>query len=350
LITIGIDPHKDTHTAAAVKDATGELLGELTVSGTEEGHERLLAWARELAEEGELRFALEDCRHVNGRLERSLLAAGELVLRVGTRLTARARDNARTVGKSDSIDALAVARAALREPGLPVASHDPKLRELKLLVDHREDLVAERTAASSRLRWHLHDLDADLEPFARTLNREGTRRGLSRRLGRYGARGVMVGICRELLIRIGEITRRVDRLRTEIAALVRPLAPGLLAVSGIGELVAARILVEVGGAGRFTSDAALARHAGCAPIEVSSGRSRRHRLSRLGNRKLNAALHVVVLTQARVHPPAQAYLAKKRAEGKSNKEAFRCLKRHLIRVVYRALRAPTERAVSPLSS
>lgn len=170
--------------------------------------------------------------------------------------------------------------------------------------------------------------------------RRASGRGLSQRLGRYGAQGVLVGICRELLARIGEITRRERELRAEISAAVRPLAPGLLAVSGVGELVAARILVEVGGAGRFGSDAALARHAGCAPIEVSSGRSRRHRLSRLGNRKLNAALHVVVLTQARVHPPARAYLARKRAEGKSNKEAFRCLKRHLVRVVFRALQEP----------
>jgi transposase len=338
VITIGIDPHKDTHTAAAVSNASGQLLGELTVPGTEEGHERLRTWAHELAgEDGELRFALEDCRHVNGRLERALLAAGEPVLRVGTRMTAGARKSARTVGKSDSIDALAVARAALREPKLPVATHDPELRELKLLVDHREDLFAERTAIVSRLRWHLHDLDSGLEPFARTLNREATRRGLSQRLGRYGT-GVQVRICREQLVRIGELTRAEEALRSEIAVLVRPMAPSLLAVSGIGDLIAARLLVEIGGAKRFSSDSALARHAGCAPIEASSGRVRRHRLSRFGNRKLNAALHQVVLTQARVHPPARAYLAKKRAEGKSNKEAFRCLKRHLVRVVFRALR------------
>jgi transposase len=349
LITIGIDPHKDTHTAAAVKDATGELLGELTVAGTEEGHERLLAWAHGLAREGSLRFALEDCRHVNGRLERFLLAACEPVVRVGTRMTARERRGARTVGKSDAIDALAVARAALREPGLPMASHDPRLRELKLLVDHREDLVAERTAHCMRLRWHLHDLDAGLEPFGRTLDREATRRGLSQRLGRYRAQGVLVGICRELLTRIGEITRRVGELRAEIGAMVRPLAPRLLAISGVGDLVAARILVETD-AGRFRSDAALARHAGCAPIEVSSGRTHRHRLSRLGNRKLNAALHVVVLTQARVHPPARAYIAKKRAEGKTTKEAFRCLKRHLVRVVFRALQEPAKPTPSPISS
>jgi len=124
VITIGIDPHKDTHTAAAVEDATGQLLGELTVAGTEKGHRQLRSWAHGLGD-NELRFALEDCRHVNGRLERFLLGAGELVLRVGTRMTARARKTARTVGKSDAIGALAVARAALREPSLPVASNDP---------------------------------------------------------------------------------------------------------------------------------------------------------------------------------------------------------------------------------
>ena len=204
MITIGIDPHKDTHTAAAVEDASGALLGELTVTGTAEGHERLRSWARGLVgDDGGLRFALEDCRHVNGRLERFLLGAGELVLRVGTRMTARERSSARTYGKSDSIDALAVARAALREPSLPVAGHDPELRELKLLVDHREDLVSERTAIVSRLRWHLHDIDSGLEPYARTLNRDGTRRGLSRRLGAYGT-GAQIRICRELLARIGE--------------------------------------------------------------------------------------------------------------------------------------------------
>jgi transposase len=345
VITIGIDPHKDTHTAAAVDDANGQFLDELTVPATDTGAEILLDWARGLSGDEDLRFALEDVRNVSGRLERFLLIHDQVVLRVGTRLMVGTRRSARTYGKSDSIDALAIARAALREPDLPRASHRPELRELKLLLDHREDLVSERTAVVSRLRWHLHELDPDLEPFAGTLNREPVRRGLSRRLGRHG--GVQVRICRELLTRIGEITRAEEALRAEIAALIRPLAPGLLAISGVGDLIAARLLVETGG-DRFATDARLARHAGCAPIEVSSGRVSRHRLSRMGNRKLNAALHQVVLTQARVHPPARAYLDKKRAEGKSNKEAFRCLKRHLVRVVWRALREPPAVAVIPV--
>ena len=104
-------------------------------------------------------WAIEDCRHLSTRLERDLLAAGQQVVRVPPKLMAQTRASARTRGKSDPIDALAVARAALREPDLPVAAHDEVSRELKLLVDRREDLVAERTRTINRLRWHLHELD-----------------------------------------------------------------------------------------------------------------------------------------------------------------------------------------------
>jgi len=157
LITIGIDPHKATHTAAAVSDL-GQQLAEITVQADEAGQRELLVWANGLGPQ--IRFALEDCRHVNGRLERFLIQSGEPVLRVGPRLMAGARKGARTRGKSDTIDALAIARAALREEaGLHPASHDEAARELKLLVDHRDALVSERTAprlaaslASSRPR------------------------------------------------------------------------------------------------------------------------------------------------------------------------------------------------------
>lgn len=151
-ITIGIDPHKQTHTAVAVNEA-GQLLGEVTVSGDEAGQRDLLTWAQGLEGAGEHRFALEDCRHVNGRLERFLLASGEAVLRVPPSLMAGARKSARTRGKSDAIDALAIARAALREGAeLHPASYDEAARELKLLVDHRDALVSERTGLASRLR------------------------------------------------------------------------------------------------------------------------------------------------------------------------------------------------------
>lgn len=347
MITVGIDPHKRTHTAAAVNAATGELVDELTVETDDRGHASLLAWARRLADPDEPRFAVEDCRHVSGRLERFLVAQGADVVRVPPKLMAEVRRGARQPGKSDGIDALAVARAALREPGLPKAIEDPHARDLKLLTDHREHLIAERTALCSRLRWHLHDLDHALEPIARGLNRERARRGISQRLARL-EQTAQVRICRELVTRIGEITRRETELKTEIRKAIRAYAPQLLAVPGCAELTAAKLVGEIGGYGRFATDAKLARHAGCAPIEASSGVRQRHRLSRQGNRQLNAAFYRIALTQSWVHPEARAYLERKKAEGKSTPEAFRCLKRHLVRTVWQTLRAPPRTSI-PLS-
>lgn len=344
MITIGIDPHKRSHTAVAVSPL-GELLGELTIRADQSGHERLLSWASELTEGEELRFALEDCRHVNGRLERALLGAGEQVTRVPPKLTAGARNGGREFGKSDAIDALAVARAALREPGLAPARLDPAAREMKLLVDHREHLIAERTTLASRLRWHLHDIDSELEPHARSLDRERTRRSLAQRLARR-EQCVQVQICREQLARIGEISRRERELVAEIRAQVKAYAPELMELPGCAALTAAKLIGEIGGREGFASDAKLARHAGCAPLPASSGAVQRHRLSRLGNRQLNVAFYRIAVTQARMHPPARAYLAKKRAEGKSTKEAIRCLKRHLVRAVWQVLRASGEEQIS----
>jgi transposase len=157
MVLLGVDPHKDTHTVVAV-DQAGRQLGQLTVAARTLGHAELLGWATRRWAADRL-WAVEDCRHVTGRLERDLLAAGERVVRVPPRLMAGARQAVRALGKSDPIDALAVARAALREPDLPTAGHDPASWEVKLLVDHREHLIAERTRTINRLRWHLHQLD-----------------------------------------------------------------------------------------------------------------------------------------------------------------------------------------------
>src|SRR6476659_612561 len=166
MVVLGIDAHKRNHTAVAVDDA-GRKLGERTTGTTTADHLQLLCWAEQF---GEVRtWAIEDCRHLSRRLERDLLGAGEQIVRVPPKMMAHARDGARTYGKSDPIDALAVARAALREPNLPTASLDGPAREVRLLADHRDDLVAERTRAINRLRWHLHELDPGHEPPARTL-------------------------------------------------------------------------------------------------------------------------------------------------------------------------------------
>ncbi len=338
MIVIGIDPHKRTHTAVAVEASTGELVGALTVPARQHGHAQLLHWARSLS--GERRFALEDCRHVSGSLERMLSGRGETVVRVPPKLMAGTRRSARTRGKSDAIDATAVARAALREPDLPLARLEGATREIRLLLDHREDLVAERTRIQQRLRWHLHDLDPALEIPAGALDRQVWLQRLSRRLGRI-EQSVQVRICRELVARCRELTRRAAELERELAALVSRQAPALIELPGCGVLTAAKLLAETAGVDRFGSDAKLALHAGAAPLDASSGRQQRHRLNRSGNRQLNCALHRIAITQGRTHPPARAYLERKQAEGKSRREALRCLKRHLARTVYNTLKTTT---------
>jgi transposase len=339
VIVIGVDPHKQTHTAAAVDAQLGELRCDRTVQARRAGHELLLEWARGCDEER--LWALEDCRHVSVSLERFLLASGERVVRVPPKLMAGARRSARRRGKSDAIDALAIARAALREPRLPSARLDGPEREIRLLLDHREDLVAERTRIQQRLRWHLHGLDPELELPARCLDRRCWLDRLGRRLARR-EQTTQVRIARELVVRCRELTRRERELERELTALVRRQAPALLALPGCGPLTAAKLVGETADVARFGAEAQLAMHAGAAPLPASSGNKDRHRLNRSGNRQLNCALHRIAVTQGRHHPPARAYLARKEAEGKSRIEALRCLKRHLARTVFRTLRAVEE--------
>jgi hypothetical protein len=171
MIVIGADTHKRTHTCGAVDAATGRLAGELTAPARGPGFRELLAWGRGL--DGGRIWAIEDCRHVSGSFERFLVASGERVVRVPPKLTGQSRRGERTAGKSDPIDALAIARAALREgpDTLPAAHLDEEALQVKLLLDHREDLVRSRAEDQCRLRWHLHDLWPDLELPAGCLDR-----------------------------------------------------------------------------------------------------------------------------------------------------------------------------------
>jgi transposase len=341
VIVVGVDPHKKTHTAVAVSSSIGELVDELTVIARKAGHEALLRWARTLSDER--LFALEDCRHVSGALERFLIEHGERVVRVPPKLMAGARKGARSFGKSDPIDALAVARAALREPDLPEAELSGPALEIKLLVSHREDLVAESTRIHNRLRWHLHDLDPEFEIPPRRLSREVCLERLQRRLRRYPGE-LRARLCRELVRRAKELLRQQRVLERELESLVKAHAAPLLELPGCGPLTAAKLVAEIAGIERFKSDAQLAMLAGVAPLDASSGRQHRHRLNKKGNRQLNLALHRIAVTQARLHPPAREYLARRRAEGKTWREALRCLKRHLVRAVFKLLKEISLRA------
>jgi transposase len=333
-MVVGIDPHKETHTAVAVDGATGAETAVLTVKARTQGHERLLNWARSL-DEG-LLFAVEDCRHVSGGLQRFLMARGERVVAVPPRLMAGARRGGRARGKSDPIDARAVATAALRHPELPAAHLPGAERDVRLLVDHREDLVGERTRIQNRMRWHLHDLDPDFSVPPRGLDRYVWLDRTERYLETMDPT-VQVRIAIDGVRRIRELTREVNRVHRELVTLIRQLGPGLLAIPGCAELTAAKLLGETGGILRFRSEAAFAMHAGVGPLEVASGDRHRHRLNRSGNRQLNTALHRIAVTQKRIHPAARTFLERKKTEGQGNREALRCLKRHLARTVYKTL-------------
>jgi transposase len=289
MIVIGADVHKSTHALAAVDANTGQLFSEKEIPAKEQGHLDALRWAREL--DTEIVWAIEDCRDLSHHLENALIAAGERVIRVAPKLMGVSRRGEREPGKSDQIDARAIARAVLREGigRFPAAFLDEDAVEIRLLCDHREVLVNERTRLINRLRINLVILDPELEATipARKLDYPG---------------------------QLQRVTRRLKAMPQTAR-----------------------------GAERFKSDAHFARLAGVAPIPVSSGRIDRHRLDRGGNRQLNRALHIIAITRGRIDPQTRAYLARKEAEGKTRIEAMRCLKRYLARHYHRLLLHPVTR-------
>jgi transposase len=207
------------------------------------------------------------------------------------------------------------------------------------LIDHRERLVRMRTALYNDLLWHLHDLWPEQTfPKCALLSKKwaGT---IGRRLART-EQTARVRIARDELRHLRELSQTIDALEAQIAELVARAAPQLLAESGFGPLTAGKLIGEIAGARRFATDAKLARAGGIAPIPVSSGNTNRHRLDRGGNRQINTAIDRVAITRARCHPETKAYLARKRAEGKTSTEAIRCLKRHLTRRIWHLLQPP----------
>ncbi len=347
MVVIGTDTHKRTHTCGAVDAFTAAARGELTAPARKGSFGKLLCWARAL--DAERVWALEDCRHVSGAFERFLIARGERVVRVAPKHMAGARRSSRERGKSDSIDAFSVARAALKEgiENLPGAHLDGAALDIRLLVDHRDDLIAARTADQQRLRWHLHDMWPELEIPAGALDTSKWLGKISRRLAR-AQQTTRVRVARELVRQITARTTRIRELQAELAALVESYAPQLLAERGCGPLTAAKLIGEIAGADRFATDAKLARTGGAAPIPASSGNTSRHRLDRGGNRQLNCALHRLAVNKANWDADTAAYLERKQAEGKSRKEALRSLKRYLARRVWRLLRSAPAPNATPV--
>jgi transposase len=224
-------------------------------------------------------------------------------------------------------------------------------RRVRLLVDHREDLLAERTRAVNRLRWHLHELDPEWDPPSRSLDRASALNRITHRLADMS--GTVARLAAAIIERCRQLTTEIDALEAEIRTLTERLAPALIAIPGCASLTAAKLLGQTAGVLRFRSAAAYARHNGTAPLPVWSSNRPRHRLSRTGNRHLNAALHRIAMTQTRCHPPARELIARRKASGDGGLEAPRILKEEQCTVPVRArsdieiIGGPVERVVVP---
>src|SRR3984885_417709 len=327
----------------------GAVRGELQIAASDAGALEALRFAAGL--DAQRIWARGDCGHVPARLEAALLAAGERVIRVPAAMTDQARKVSRVAGKSDPIDARAVALVAVRDgvESFPQAFCDEHAMEIRLLCDYRDQLISERTRMICRLRWHLVTLAPELEAGLAQASLKGPRvcATLTRRLARL-PRSPRLRVARALLRRITEIGKEERELLAELTSLIDAHAPQLLAQPGCGTVTAAIIIGRTAGAQRFPTDGHFARHAGTAPIPASSGNTQRHRLHRGGDRQLNRAIHIIALSRARTDPETRAYLDRKHSEGKTKLEAIRCLKRHLARRIWRLLYTAQTPAAPPV--
>jgi transposase len=331
-VTIGIDPHKGSHTAAAL-DGRQHVIGQIRVLATSAGYRELRRWA---ADWPERRWAVENAGGLGRSVAQWLLGDGETVIDVPPKLSARIRVLSTGHGrKTDPADAVSTALAACGPADLQAATLESHATTLRLLSDRRDDLVARRTQVLNRL----HALLADLVPgtVPPRLSADTAAALLRRSRPPAGPRRVRRVLASDLVREVRRLDSEVAALEDRIAEAVTESRTKLTELFGIGPILAAKILGRVGDVRRFPSAARFASYCGVAPIEASSGDVVRHRLSRAGDRQLNFALYMMALCQARQHPEGRAYFLRKRAAGHSDKEALRCLKRRLADVVYRQL-------------
>jgi transposase len=331
---VGVDPHRDTHALAIVEVRTGGVVFETSVAASSGGYARALELADEQAP-GRRAFAIEGTGCFGAGLSRFLSGEGERVLEVG-----RLRRERRSGGKSDALDAIRAARSVLGQKRAAEPRAGGEREALRALMAAREGAVNARRAALCQLRALLitapESLRSELRPLTRAqlLRRLGSARPDRRR--DVELRGTLRAL-RALARRVRQLTAEERELAGEIETLARALAPQLLDQAGVGPLTAAQLVISWSHQGRISNEAAFARLAGCAPIPASSGQTIRYRLDRGGDRRLNRALHMILVTRRRSHPATIAYIERRVQEGKSSREASRCLKRYLARNLYRLL-------------
>lgn len=331
---IGVDTHADSHTLGVVAAASGGLLAEQAIATTVRGYQEALRLAQAQAP-GRRAWALEGSGSYGAGLARFLADHGERVLEVE-----RPSRQQRRRGKSDSLDALAAARCALGQKRWAQPRAGGQRAALAALVSTREGAMQARRAALCQLRALLLALPPERRERLAGLTRTRLLERLAALRPRAGGEpdGVELAL-RSLARRVRALDHEQCTLQRQIELLVAERAPWLLAEPGIGPIAAAQLVIAWSHRGRLWSEAAFARLAGAAPIPASSGKTIRHRLDRSGDRQLNRALHTIVVSRRKHHPPTIAYIARRSADGKSQREAIRCLKRFLARSLYRKLEA-----------
>jgi transposase len=341
-VMIGIDPHKASHTAVAIS-AAEEPLGELRIRASAAQAGRLLGWAQGWPERA---WAVEGAEGVGHLLTQQLLAAGERVLDVPPKLAARVRLLATGgINKNDPDDARPVAVAALRSAGVREARRDDHAAVLKLWSKRYRDLGRTRTQVACRL----HQVLCGLVPGG--VAGEITAGQATHIVASITPADAVAAARRELAAEFTEDLRGVDaairETKKKLAIAVRATGTSLTGLFGVGPVIAAAVIGDVRHVARFPSRDHFAACNGTAPIEVSSGPRKVYRLSRRGNRRLNHAIHMAAVTQIRYrHSPGRACYDKKLAEGKTGKEALRCLKRQISDAIFACLQAGARRATA----
>lgn len=338
MFTIGVDPHKGSHTAA-VLDCHEQLVDELRVRADRSQRDRLLAFAKPFAPRV---WALEGATGTGALLAQQLVGAGETVLDVPPKLSARVRLlDTECSDKTDAHDARSAAIVALRHRGLRAVGAEDHTAVLRLLAKRHHDLVARRTQSICRLHAVLCVLVAGGLPARLSATRAATE---LRRVRRADAVGLeRRRIAQELLAEVRRVDAELSALKVRITVAVAASGTTVTEVYGVGPIVAAYLLGYSGDAARFASAGHYARYNGTAPIEASSGPKVRHRLNPRGNRQLNHAMHMAALTQLGHDTAGRAYYLRKQVEGKTRKEAMRALKRRVSDAAYRQLLADTSR-------
>jgi transposase len=335
-VAIGIDSHKSSLAAAAV-DQLGRLVSTGQFANNPRGHADLLRWSSTTG--GTRRIGIECSATYGAGIAARLRDAGEDVREVPTMLSTREARRKPGSGKSDPSDALAIARVVAREEHLPVAARSKALEDLKLLADHRDQLVRARTQAQNRIHKHLIVMSPGYEAKVVNVSAKKHLDGLQARLSNDSS--TRAGLVRRHIADVKRLSDDIYRATKDIEVKLEELGTSLISLTGVGPATAARILGDVGDARRIRSKAAFAQMTGTAPLPASSGNTTRHRLNRGGNRKLNHALHLIAINRCRLDPETKAYVTRRLAEGKTKREVLRCLKRHLASVIFRQLLADT---------